>query len=306
MMKVSNAVIWLSGVVIIFLAVYANMGLFSTGGQGVFQFTTLRGQTVEIYGNGVYRLDTTFFAAGFRGNDVVTIFLVLPLMILSLLLYKSGSRRGGLLLAGSLAYVLYNSFSLGTSAAYNPLFLLYTASFSASLFALLKLWAQFDFDSLREQSLPGMPGYGIAIFLFVCGGMTALLWLSDLIPPLAHGKPPALLGSYTTAITYFVDLAIMTPLCFQAARWLLLRDGRGMLLGFVLLELLAMMGFIVLGQTIFQIRAGIIFSLGQFIGMISSWVVMGSTAMYFGVKMLRNISEKLVTHFPNLSFRPVK
>jgi len=305
-MKVSKAVIWLSGVLIIFLAVYATLGLFSTGGQGAFQFTTLRGQTVDIFGNGIYRLDTTFNAAGFRGNDVVTIFLALPLMIISLLLYMGGSQRGGFLLAGSLAYVLYNSFSLGTSAAYNPLFLLYTASFSTSLFTLIRLWAQFDFKKLREQAQTGMPGNGTAILLFVGGGITALLWLSEILPPLIQGNTPALLGPYTTTITYFVDLAIMTPLCFQAARWLQRGDGRGIFLGFVLLQLLAMMGFIVIGQTIFQIQAGIIFSLGQFIGMIGSWVVMGSAAIYFGLIMLRKISDKQITHFPNLFIPPVK
>lgn len=275
----------------ILLAVYASLGLFSTGGQGEFQFTTLRGQTVDIFGKGIYRLDTTFFAAGFRGNDAVTIFLALPLMILSIILYRSGSRHGHFLLAGSLAYVLYNSFSMVTSAAYNPLFLLYTACFSASLFAIVKLWAQFDFGTLRERSLPKLPRRGPAIFLFIGGGMTALLWLSDILPPLMQGNPPVLLGPYTTAITYFIDLAVITPLCFMAGRWLLRGDGRGILLGFVLLNLLAMMGFIVIGQTISQIRAGILFSPGQFVGMISSWVVMGSIATVFGLKILRGISE---------------
>jgi hypothetical protein len=306
MMKVSNTILWLSLVLIIFLAIYASIGLFSTGGQGPFQFSTLRGQNVEIFGSGIYRLDTTILAAGFRGTDAVTLFLALPIMAISLWLYKGGSRRGGFLLAGSLTYVLYNSFSFGTSAAYNPLFLIYTASFSISLFALFKLWAQFDFDILREQVLHRVPIRSIAIFLFIGGGVTALLWLSDILPPLMQGNPPALLGPYTTAITYFIDLSIITPLCFLAAIWLMRKDGRGLLLSFILVELLVMIGFIVIGQTVFQIQAGITFNQGQLIGMIGSWVIMGSIAIILWFKIFLRISDNQATQSPKLPNRQGK
>jgi hypothetical protein len=211
------------------------------------------------------------------------------LLIIAILLYRRGSLRGGFLLAGSLAYVLYNSFSLGTSAAYNPLFLLYIATFTASLFAMGMLWEQIDFNALQNHIKPGMPRRGAAIYLFIGGIATALLWLSDILPPLMQGNPPSLLGPYTTSITYFMDLSIVTPFCLLAGIWLLRRDSRGYLLGFMLLYLLALMGFIVMGQTAFQIRAGIVFSTGQFIGMIGSWVVMGSIAIGFVVNMLRKL-----------------
>jgi hypothetical protein len=291
-MKTSNSIVWLSILVALLLTIYAGLGLFSATGAGAFTFTTLRGQSVDIFGRGIYRLDTTFFSAGFRGNDAVTIFLELPLMIAAILLYRRGSLRGGFLLAGSLAYVLYNSFSLGTSAAYNPLFLIYVVCFCLSLFAFGLLWAQVDFPGVQKRSRPGMPRRGAAIYLFIGGSVTALLWLSDILPPLMQGNPPALLGPYTTAITYFVDLGVITPLCILAGVWLIRKDARGSLAGFVLLYLLALMGFIVIIQTIFQIKAGIVFSTGQFIGMIGSWVIMGSIAIGFVLKMLRNLAEK--------------
>jgi hypothetical protein len=288
-MKISKHLIWLCWLIALFIIIYAGLGLFWQNGGSSTTFTTLRGQTVDIYGRGIYRFDTIFFSAGFRGNDAVTVFLELPLLIIAILLYRRGSLRGGFLLAGSLAYVLYNSFSLGTSAAYNPLFLLYIATFTASLFAMGMLWEQIDFNALQNHIKPGMPRRGAAIYLFIGGIATALLWLSDILPPLMQGNPPSLLGPYTTSITYFMDLSIVTPFCLLAGIWLLRRDSRGYLLGFMLLYLLALMGFIVMGQTAFQIRAGIVFSTGQFIGMIGSWVVMGSIAIGFVVNMLRKL-----------------
>jgi hypothetical protein len=291
-MKTSKHLIWLSWSIAFFLLIYAGLGLFWQPGSNSTTFTTLRGQIVDITGEGLYHYDTVFFSSGFRGNDAVTVFLELPLLIFAILLYRRGSLRGGFLLAGSLAYILYNSFSLGTGAAYNPLFLLYTATFATSLIALGILWAEMDFTTLQDHILPGMPSRGAAIYLIIAGAATALLWLSDILPPLTHGNPPALLGPYTTSITYFVDLSIITPLCLLAGVWLLHRNARGYLVGFMLLYLLVLMGFIVIGQTLFQIQAGIFFSTGQLIGMIGSWIVMGSIAIGFVINMLRNVSEK--------------
>jgi hypothetical protein len=291
-MKISKSLIWLSWLIAFFLLTYAGLGLFWQISGNPTSFTTLRGEIVDITGKGLYRYDTVFFSAGFRGNDTVTVFLELPLLIIAILLYQRGSLRGGFLLAGSFAYVLYNSFSLGTSAAYNPLFLLYIATFTASLIALGILWAQMDFATLQNHFLPGMPGRSAAIYLIIAGSVTALLWLSDILPPLTQGNQPALLGPYTTSITYFVDLSIITPLCLLAGVWLLRHDPHGYLVGFMLLYLLALTGFIVIGQTVFQIQAGIVFSTGQLIGMIGSWIVMGSIAIGFVIKMLRNIAEQ--------------
>ena len=293
-MKISKALISLCWLLTAFLLIYAGLGLFWQNGGNPSSFTTLHGQTVDIVGQGIYGYDTVFFSAGFRGNDAVTVFMEIPLLIIAILLYQRGSLRGGFMLAGSLAYVLYNSFSLGTSAAYNALFLLYVATFTASLFALGILWSQFDFAALHKRVLPKMPGHGAAIYLIIAGIATALLWLSDILPALMQGKPPSLLGPYTTAITYFMDLGMITPLCVLAGAWLLRHDARGTLLGFMLLYLLALMGFIVIGQTVFQVRAGIVFSTGQLVGMIGSWVVMGSIAVGFVVNMLLNLSDKRV------------
>ena len=291
-MTISKPLIRLCWLIVLFVLTYSALGLFYQNGGSPFTFTTLRGQSVDIYGQGIYRYDTIFFSAGFRGNDAVTVFLEIPLLIIAIVIYGRGSLRGGFLLAGSLAYVLYNAFSLATSAAYNLLFLLYTFTFSASIFAFGMLWSQIDFAALPKRILPKMRARGAAIYLIVAGSITALLWLSDILPPLMQGNPPALMGPYTTSITYFLDLSIITPLCILSGVWLLRRDTCGYLIGFMLLYLLALMGFIVIGQTVFQINVGIVFTPGQLIGMIGSWIVMGSIAIGFVINMLRNVSEK--------------
>jgi hypothetical protein len=51
----------------------------------------------------------------FRGTDAVTLFVSVPLLALSFLLYRRGSLRGALLLVGVLGFFLYYSASLAFS-----------------------------------------------------------------------------------------------------------------------------------------------------------------------------------------------
>lgn len=224
-MKKSNALILLSVLAALFALISSSIGLFSTSEGSSFAFTTLRGQAVEIFGRGLYRLDTIFHAAGFRGADLITVFLVVPQLLVSTWLYARGSLRGLFMLIGSLVYILYNAVSLGIGAAYNPLFLLYIAIFSVSVFALGTAWAQVDFAALAARIQSKTPRRAAAIYLIFGGCATALLWLSDLLPPLIQsGSAPALLGPYTSPITYFIDIGIITPACVLAGSWLLRRD----------------------------------------------------------------------------------
>jgi hypothetical protein len=86
-MKTSNVVVGLSALIAVLALVAAGTGLLYGDGGSPFTFTSLRGQPVEIYGQGLYRYDTLFQGAGNKGTDMVTLFLGIPLLVLSVLLY---------------------------------------------------------------------------------------------------------------------------------------------------------------------------------------------------------------------------
>ena len=94
-MKKSNTLTLLTLLVAIFAIAYSGIGLFSKGGPGPHDFVTLHGQTVEIYGQGIYRNDAAFKAPIFRGTDAVTLFLCVPVLLIALFWYRHGSLRGG-------------------------------------------------------------------------------------------------------------------------------------------------------------------------------------------------------------------
>jgi hypothetical protein len=101
----SRSVIWLSSLVAVLALLSTIVGLFSQGGPGEFAFRTVRGETVQMYGHGIYRYDTLFQAAINRGTDAVTLVLGIPLLVVSVLLYRGGSLRGRLLLTSALHFL---------------------------------------------------------------------------------------------------------------------------------------------------------------------------------------------------------
>ncbi len=291
-MKHGSALNWLVPLIVVLSVITAGVGVLSQGGDGPFAFTTVHGNSVEIYGQGIYQHDSSFVAALFRGTDAITLFVTVPLLLLGYLSYRRGSMRGTIFMIGMLMYFLYIGVTYTFSAIFNSLFLVYTALFSVSLFALIIALTTFDMHYLASKVASGMPYRGIAAFMFVAGLGTLFLWLSELIDPLMTGQAPANLGPYTTMFTHGFDSAVITPATVITGIYLLKRKPLGYLLAAPLLILCTLIGVVVIAQTIFQATAGITFSIGVYIGMIGSWVVMGAFAVGLAIRFFSNVSVK--------------
>ena len=291
-MQRSRAVMGLSLLVATLASIASGVGLFWQGGKGPSTFTTIYGQAVRLYGHGLYRHDTLFMGAGNRGTDAVTLFLGIPLLVVSVLLFRRGSLRGGLLLTSILAYFLYVYASLALGSAYNSLFLLTIALFSASLFAFIRAIAAIDLRRVSAHFSPRLPHRGIASFMLVCGLMTLVIWLGmALLPALIRGEPPRMLDSYTTSITDVLDLGIITPACFLAGFLLLRRSPLGYVMTVTLLGILVMLGPVFAAQTVSQFSAGVSYTPSDIIGPIGGFGLLSLAATWLLVVVLRTISD---------------
>lgn len=286
-----KALTWLVPLIAILALIGALAGLFLPGGEGPFTFTTLREQDVEMFGRGLYQYDTLLVGAALRGTDAITLLISLPL--LSLFYWKSqrGVQDTPLALLGVLFYFLYKGASLTFSAAFNPLFLVYTALFSVSLFSVIIIMTTFDIEALAKRVRPGFPHRGAAAFLFIAGLGTLLIWLSEIIGPLLEGTAPEIMGPYTTLFTHGFDSAVITPAAVIAGVFLMRHRPLGYLLATPILILCTLIGAVVIGQTIFQALVGLVFPLQIYIGMVGTWIVMGMFAIGLTVSFFRNLSH---------------
>jgi hypothetical protein len=290
-MKPSHAVVGLAALIMALALIAAGTGLFWQDAGRPFTFTTLHGQTVEMYGQGLYRFDTRFKGAGNRGTDVVTIVLGIPLLAVATLRYWRGSLRWGLLLVGTLAYFLYVYASLALNAAYNSLFLIYVALFSASLFAFVLACSSIDLPALQAHFLPGLPRRGPALFMFASGLATLVIWLGPLLSALVQNQPPNLLESSTTMVTDVLDLGIITPATLLSGVLILRRAPLGYLIALALLVLEMLLAPMIAAQTVFQLAAGISFSAGQIVGPIAGFGILALAAIGVTAALLRKITD---------------
>lgn len=291
-MTTSNAVVLLT-VLIGVLALVATMaGLLWSGGDGAWTFTTHRGLEVEMYGRGLYQHDSLFFGAGNRGADVVTLLFGIPMLAVGAWFYRRGSLRGGLLLMGALAWFLYTyaGYALG-AVAFNDLFLVYVALFSASLFALVLAFRSFDVTALPAHLASGIPRRWLAIFLFASGAVTLSIWLMEPVTALITGDTPEVLGTWNTLFTNALDIAVIVP-SIAIAGWLV-RQGNalGYLVAFPLIVLEALLAPMIGAQTISQLDAGVEFTTAEIVGPISGFVVLAVLAIWAIAAILRNVSD---------------
>ena len=292
-MKTSNPVTWLTALIILLALVATSIGLFWQNEGDPFSFITLRGDTVSIAGRGLYRYDTTLMAMGFKAGDAVTLILGIPALIFSLLRYRRGSVQGGLLLAGLLAYFLYNYCSMAFGAAYNHLFLVYVVLMSASLFGLILTLMSFDLAMLTAHFSAHLPHRDIGIYSIVSGIVLLLIWpVLSIIPALVEGKAPPEVWSYTTVITYAIDMGIVAPALIVAGVMLLHRNPLGYLLSSTLLVFTVILGTNLLTAGTIQMRAGFI-NIPQFIGFVASFAILTLYAIWFTLALFRNLSDEI-------------
>jgi hypothetical protein len=252
----SRTLIGLSLLVVILAALYAALGLFSRGGEGPFRFAALDGETIDVYGRGVYHRDPAVSALIRRGTDAVTLLLAVPALGAAIVWYGRGSLRGRLLLAGMLFYFVYNSASLALGVFFNALFPIYVATLSASFYAFALAVSSVSLDTLRRHISERMPRLWMSAFLFLAG-LSPLIWVWDIAVALAEGTVPANLGHYHTEVTYVLDLAFILPALYLAGVLVWRRDPRGLTLAIPLVLFMLAIGPVVVGQTVMMMSEGI-------------------------------------------------
>ncbi|MBI9050920.1 MAG: hypothetical protein JEZ00_15975 [Anaerolineaceae bacterium] len=223
-------------IIIIVLSVVAVLGafFFPYAGQS-YSFETLRGEEVSIYGSGLYRYETVSFYSQAIAQDIVTLILGVPLLIVSMLMAAKGSMRGRVLLTGTLAYFLYTYASYSFLSAFNEFYLIYVALFSMSLFAVTLSFMSIKPDELAEHIKETYPRKGLAIFCLSVGGVIALMWLGRILPAIFQDTAPVGLEAAATLVIQSLDLGLIVPLGILAGVLLLRKQNWGYLLGSVFL-----------------------------------------------------------------------
>lgn len=86
--------------------------------------------------NELYR-DGPGLVAQAKGQDLISLFVVLPVLIITAILASRGSLKARFIWLGGLVYLVYTYASFAFALQYNPFFLVYIALLGCSLYTLI-------------------------------------------------------------------------------------------------------------------------------------------------------------------------
>ncbi|MGA2547638.1 MAG: hypothetical protein ABSF43_13885 [Rectinemataceae bacterium] len=189
----------------------SGMGLFLRGDGSKASGTSVRGEQIEYAAKGIYKWNAQRIVAEGIGWDIVTFFLAAPAALVASVMVALGSYKGRLFAVGLLAYFAYQFLEYATYWAFNPLFLLYVATFSASLAGIAWMVPSLGAADFGARARPTFPRRGMAAFCLILGAFLALNWLKMIVPALGKEVQGLLLGQ-TTFVVQAYDLGIIVPL----------------------------------------------------------------------------------------------
>ncbi len=283
-MKHKRALAWLVPCIGALALFAAGAGLLYQHPGQPFEYTNHRGETVSINGQGLYYYDSVSSAAQQQANDLITVIVGLPLLIVSSLLSFRGSMRGRLLLTGTLGFFLYTYMSMCMLTAYNALFLVYVALFGLSLYAFILSMMSFDIEGLKAHFSERLPRRWIAGLLFVVGAFLGIAWLGRIGGPLLQGIDPALENT-TTLVIQAMDLVLVVPLAFLAGVLLLRSNSWGYLLASVVLLKGVTLGLAVSTMSVNMALHGV----GESLGIMVPFLFITAANLVMAVLLLRNV-----------------
>lgn len=278
-------------IIIILLTIIVTVGgvlSFDTGRS--YEVINQYGDTVRIFGSGIYSHDSYFKAPVQIGSDFTILLIAIPLLIAALINeIRVRSNRTKLSLLSVLSTILYYAFSLASGVTYNSFHLLYIALFSCSLFAVFALAGNIDKKEIRDGQQWRLPSRGISAFLILSGIALVAAWLPDIITSLATGSSLALIEVYTTEMTYVLDMGIIGPLCLICLYLLNKKDGLGDVLLAVILKICIIIAVMMIPQTVYQYLSGAMLVWGAIITKAGSFVVLGCFAAFFNRKLYKGM-----------------
>lgn len=202
--------------------------------------------------DGLFRGDAPYLVAQAIGQDLITLAVALPALVISAILVSRGSGRARLVWLGVLVYLVYTYAISAFVVRFNPLFLVYVALLGCSLYALIGGLATTDFAGIKARFTEKTPVRAVSIFLAVMAVLFYFVWLSEIVPALVAGYVPQSVtdnGTPTNPV-HVLDMAWILPAVALTAFWLWRKRALGYTLAGALLAFLSLLALAIVSMMV--------------------------------------------------------
>jgi len=273
--------------IIILLITVALCGVFSLDFTNATFYMNQYGDSVKLFGSGIYKADSYFKATIFIGTDIAVLLFVVPVFIMALVKnIKNETSKTQLRLLSIEAISLYYAASLCFGVKYNRIFVLYVALFALLFFTLISRISSFNKNQVCYNAKKS--DY---VFLVFSGISLCIAWWPDIIPTIINSTSLSLIENYTTEATYILDLGIISPLCFIAIYLLRKNHPMGTTIYAILLQSIIVVAVMMITQSAFQYLSGVDLPLPALISKSMIFVILGLISLFLDKKLYKTLKK---------------
>jgi hypothetical protein len=185
-------------------------------------------------------------------GDAVSLFVIVPVLLVSAILAYRGSIAARLVWLGTLLCILYSSIFYTLAVHFNQLFFIYCGVLGFSFYGIVGSLSSLPAKEIAARYGPRAPVKAAAIVLMVFALLTAVQWLQQIVPALVSGKPPQEVvetGLFTHPAAV-LDLSTFLPAMFICAVMLLRRKSIAFILAPALMSAMLLMTLSIEGMAI--------------------------------------------------------
>lgn len=283
-MKNKNLISVLVVLISIISILATSTGIFSAGGPDNYEYETIRGEGITIYGTGLYKHMSADVAIQGIAQDYITLFVGVPLILISLFLARKSSLRGLFVLSGTLLYFFLTYLFYTAMAMYNEMFLAYVLLLGVSFYTLILTLFSFDLEKVTSSIISNKIFKPAGLFLIINASLIALLWLSVVVPPLINGTIfPKEVQHYTTLIVHGFDLGLFLPAAFITGYLAIKKNQFGLLFTPIYLIFLSILMTALVSKIVFMASAG-----ANVIPVVFIMPTIALTSIIFSLLILKN------------------
>lgn len=199
-----------------------------------------------------YARDTESLAAQGIGQDIVNLFIVIPLLLLSLIMIRKKHKIFYFIFGGTILYIFYSFIIYCFGVRFNNLFLIYCLILGVSFYTLAIFIYGFNQIGVEYWFDDKTPIRSTSILLIIISIMFYFTWLSDIIPAILNKTVPKSVSDLNLLVNpvHVLDIAITLPGLIISSLLLLNKHRLGYILApiclvFCVILTIALVGMIV-------------------------------------------------------------
>ena len=206
-----------------------------------------------IFNADTYSRETASLAAQGIGQDIVNLFFVTPILLLSLFFMHKDKKTAFLMFSGTVSYILYSFVIYSLGIHFNNLFLLYCAILGLSIYIFILSLIELNKMDVQNWFNDKIPNRSIGYFLIIVAVLFYLIWLKDIVPAILNNSVPQSVSDMNLLVNavHVIDIAFALPGLIITAILLIKKHHFGYILTpicliFILLMALALIAMVIM------------------------------------------------------------